>query len=1569
VPVYEDAVSSTHGRSRRQYRESEGHSQSKDHENEDSSSSTETSPVRPIDTHVTHLVEHVQGHIQQCIATTPSSHGLLIQIDLSEVSGSHLRSLDDDLEHEDMDEAEAVERLRKRFVKQIAKTWKSMPSEQRIGTLGMVLSLATVPAWLIGSVQSIADASIKQAKLSAAKAQILMGEAQRLQGAKSPAPSSPPATTAPKAKRQDIESAANTRKSSIGQDITINIRFDRRDRAGTLAKGVKVPASAASHVIFEFDDLIIKGGKAISELLHGGSPHVPKVPASPSLDRVASHISEVSQTASKAAAAAASKVPADHIPGRPIPKEDNKVVKKMLGYAGASYPLIYFPAAAITVYNARRKPETKADVSKYRRAEAFDDDGSTFLPRVSCVPVAKVDGMDDYVIPSGSLDVDAPVDDDRTDTYYAADHSEQPHLTKRDPQAGPAAVKVVSKVAHPLKLLGIGTMATGIGYIMHRINQKRELADDDLDETLVRRSSSAQSDDDIRMEKRYNGRIFFAGLLAGTALSKAGFGVPKLRPNIVEKEKRDVNEQNVLLKRGFNNSLMRVATDKVTIAVASMAGGYGLIKSGLGGKMKKLVMNPKILPADAPAAAQVAKRALADDDASDVPMQKRMGRGIVVALGLAGGVYAAQRTGRRGQEREDKQFEQQRSKVKPEYLTRRSLADVDDEDVVWIRRGGEQKLLRNALSMGDDLLRGAGKKIGSALHGEGQALRRTASRSRTLQRLESVGSTSSNRGRSLSRGPGPSGRRYSRSISRKPAPEPRVKYEEVHHFYHADEAGTAALKEAGKEGAVKGAKKASKGKAAAMVAGGAAAGAYTHHLYTKHVASKAAEPAQIEPTVADTALAPAPMAAPPAQDITAAPSSEAAGDVKPARRAFIEDEDGVNMQKREKNVFVQRNIHHHNLPNTASMLDTAETTLAKSKGLSVGKKVMLAFGGALIGVLVHSLYHNAKVTKAEKDAAASQAEAAAPVARRSLAVESDDATLQIRDGRSVMAKAIFGLFGATAVGATAYAYKHNNPGVRKQITLPKGALIPEGGGMRKRDTEVQRGATIARRGLLAKLSGVGKKLLGVMRAGNKKSTALAVGTGLTLSTAAAMVEPKPAEAKLPQKRSLDDLPRLQKRNPQAGRLMKLFEPVTKIWTNFGAKHGRLAQKGMIVAGLSVGAGATGMLRKRNDLQEDDGMDKRGLNEKQIGHMLDIGTLGVVGGGIIRGVYNMFKPKQKVSAVAKVPTLAQLGKRQLVYVGHARNFVLKKRSLHTDRSMKRRDGKIEGSNTLQKRTDTNASSSGEVTDLDKRSLGEGMLGVSSMVRRDPQPLIGFGAVKAAVHVVGKVGKLLKKRSPDDALEGSATIVKRSKLEIAASAGGLAMTALPLFSPVAKTIGKGFKAMGRGIGKVFHKRSLDAEPGEGDDVRMVQRSMTKFLSNASLATIGGSLLAPVLKSVFKKKKEKAPDPAAAPAKRSLGPRKRAEPEYKDYVHALQKETEEKLSKVEGTSKTIVKRAEPEKGSAAQSDPVVNTAPAAAPGPAEKSTGTFQHPAKVETHVHSGKGEITVATKITFNSETKA
>lgn len=1253
VPVFEDAIPSS---------TTNQDDQSTRNQNSYSTSSRQSSSSDWKKDRERRTANFILKEVKRCRDLLPNEIGFLVHIDYSKAFIPY--------QEDKVNPNDSI--IQKRVIGKMIKTWKSMPTDQRLQAVGSGAGLLALPAFLTGAAQAWDAEQIQKIKQKAAEAEVKKkgGKILTKQAATSAMPPPPPPSAFNHVKRDEIMILERM------QDYQSSSK-EQRGFPSTISKSmghVHLPSvrPTASHA----------AGKTVSQFTGHISGHA------------ASHAKSFRSTASSRPISTSQK-PSNSM------KEPNPTVARVLSWTGAMTSLMYIPAAYQAVHKAQYV--TDDDAHAYRRRR-LNDEGMTFdrsqideLPFVTCVPVSRKGS--DYIIPKGALHMQNAQNPSLFSSMTSMD-DEGSAFDRRGESA------TLNKAGKHAKMVGIAGMGIGLGWLMHQLNQKRDQDDKSAnpENMLTRRQISDSSDSEFweRGFKPGKGSVLTAAFFGGTALSAAGLGVPQLHATVTEDAKAgnvkgngqhlQKRDQVVFQRRQtIKHQLARAATDKVTMFLATTATAYGAVKTAAASALYNAVVNPNQKPN--PPKQHVrrnikftnleeqyeSEKTVSDDSEpcqdDDCQFERRSGRKTTLVAAALLGTFLGQRTGKAGQEKENKQYLEQIGQAP----TKQRRNDNNDDDLRFVKRAPGKNaevaetatssfkpyvgsgavavstlaaslagrktiktvstkeldkresvkaidiaptIFKRAPGKGGALGKAVSKLARSASKGKNSAIQHTVAESvsithvhlgnqgntphvihtggqhhspkhssgyssagsssstgsvRSKPRLQRQSSTASSSSSSPSNPPPRSHQQH-----RKPKHEPNEhvkefyrenpdvqmpsRVEEVHRIHHAPSEHHDAPAQQIK-------KKSSMGKKVVFGAGGAALGVLGHHQYTNAVDAQAQAAQQQAEQAPPTDPAPA-----------------------PAKRSIIEKRSPQGRRGRHGHggsgstsfkVVHQHVFDHH--------LEPAVHQMKKGGGKKGAIGALLL--GAVAGVVGHAMYHNSKANQTANqsqpvDAAAATTPpepapdsppkpdklappASAPKKRN---FDEENVRLERRDGKTggKLASALTGGLAGMAITAYGYAFTHDQPGTRKKHTVPVGTLPQNTDGATKaqrrsiNDDDLQREALATQIiksevlpdsnacGIMEEITNekrnVFAKYLNKMTPKQKVGTA--IGAGIALSTAAAMVDPGAKEATQPiVKRTLNDEGMLDKR-------------------------GRYGKKDIaIVSALAGVAGLTGMMKR------------------------------------------------------------------------------------------------------------------------------------------------------------------------------------------------------------------------------------------------------------------------------------------------------------------------------------------------------------------------------------------------------
>ncbi|PWN34415.1 uncharacterized protein FA14DRAFT_181037 [Meira miltonrushii] len=574
--------------------------------------------------HERRMANYILQEVNNCRTLLPSDSGFLVHIDYSK---TYLRP-----NQENTNEPRPSSMVQKRVLHKLVKTWKSMPTDQRLQAVGSLAGVLALPAFLTGAAQAWDAEQIQKIKQKAAEAEVAKhkgGKRKVVKESTSVMPPPPPSAFN-HVKRDEIMVLLDEVQDDGGE------RKEQRGLGGTISKSM-------------------------------GHVHLPTVrpSASHAASRAASHAGSHMSTAMSRPVSSAPKQ-ASAI------KDPNPTVARVLSWTGAMTSLMYIPAAYQAIHKAQYV--TDDDAHAYRRRGMDDEEEipSDQLPLVTCIPVARK-GLN-YVIPEGALNSQNVLSSFSSSTPIYED-------TVLGRRAESAALNKVGKHA---KLVGIAGMGVGLGWLMHQLNQRRDQIDMDSErENMLTRRDDPDMDETEDLERRWKpgkGSVLTAAMFAGTALSASGLGVPQLHATVTEdpkagnlKQRLQKRDQVVLQRRSLRHQLGRAATDKVTMFLATTATAYGAVKTGAASALYNAVVNPN-QKANPPqphvrrdedsidSLPDEDQPVLLDDDScseNDCQFERRSGRKTTIFAAALLGTFLGQRTGKSGQEKENKQYLEQ----------------------------------------------------------------------------------------------------------------------------------------------------------------------------------------------------------------------------------------------------------------------------------------------------------------------------------------------------------------------------------------------------------------------------------------------------------------------------------------------------------------------------------------------------------------------------------------------------------------------------------------------------------------------------------------------------------------------------------------------------------------------------------------------------------------------------------------------------------------------------------------------------------------------------------------------
>lgn len=624
--------------------------------------------------------EAIQGYlltrIEQCAAQTPDKYGMLIHIE--DRTGHDFQASD---EQQTQDRSADDERgfiAEKRFLSTIAKTWKNMPVEQRFQVIGTAAGVLAVPAYLSSSAQTVDEEQIRRIKQAVARKKVEQSE--RKSGPTPPKPStaSPPPPAKPTASTQPGPGnrTGNFKHTSTGnqasRDGQVHIQVDYDPARSHVRSTLFVPGSFESSRMYRRSPEPLRVPASTTRILNEGKD----------LTRAASFGSRVSSASSKVhhAPSSASGTASSHVAstasqvGEKQVKTPNATVSRVLTWTSLMTSLLYLPAATQVFLRTHSKDEQ--DLKKYRRRDHLE--GQSLMPIVTCIPIAHV-GSEDFIIPPGALAEDN-------------EQNQSPDEEMPFPKRGRESA-VLNSLGKNGKLVGLALLGGSMGFTMHQMSGKRD-EQADKSQTLIRRaygSSStvrmpkvtAASEEEDSLVKRFTfspgkGTVFFSSLLAGSAISRAGFGSPERHAVIEESKDKQAGKRSVsfehrpsqgdLVRRNVRQQLAKGLQDKVTMATAGLLTGLVGVKSGafdeLVRKLRhKSAQRPSTLPTNDPPSKRsligTESKETVEGDEEGSRLARRVGRWLGVAVALGSGALVAQRTGKVGQRNENKQYLQQ----------------------------------------------------------------------------------------------------------------------------------------------------------------------------------------------------------------------------------------------------------------------------------------------------------------------------------------------------------------------------------------------------------------------------------------------------------------------------------------------------------------------------------------------------------------------------------------------------------------------------------------------------------------------------------------------------------------------------------------------------------------------------------------------------------------------------------------------------------------------------------------------------------------------------------------------
>lgn len=419
------------------------------------------------------MANYILQEIKNCRSLLPSENGFLVHIDYS--TSSYMLSPVQETS------SNSNSLMQKRVLRKLVKTWKSMPTDQRLQAVGSLAGVLALPAFLTGAAQAWDAEQIQKIKQKAAEAEVAKHKGVKVKKEKDQSTTAmppPPPSAFNHVKRNEII-----------------IQYDRKEQRGlpgTISKSL-------GHVHLP------SGRSSMNRAASRGATHA------------GSHMSTGMSKSVSSATKQANTV-----------KEPNPTVARVLSWTGAMTSLMYIPAAYQAIHKAQYV--TDDDAHAYKRRAINNDEGMEFdlqLPTVTCIPIARK-GLN-YVIPEGALQSQNVLSSSFSSTMpFYQDTS----LNRRAESAA------LNKAGKHAKLVGIAGMGVGLGWLMHQLNQRRD--ENGTDENTLLRRDDSEMEGSEELERRWKpgkGSVLTSAIFAGTALSASGFGVPQLHATITEDPK------------------------------------------------------------------------------------------------------------------------------------------------------------------------------------------------------------------------------------------------------------------------------------------------------------------------------------------------------------------------------------------------------------------------------------------------------------------------------------------------------------------------------------------------------------------------------------------------------------------------------------------------------------------------------------------------------------------------------------------------------------------------------------------------------------------------------------------------------------------------------------------------------------------------------------------------------------------------------------------------------------------------------------------------------------------------
>lgn len=588
------------------------------------------------------MADYILQEVNNCRSLLPSENGFLVHIDYSK---TYMKP-----RQENTNQQQPNSEIQKRVLHKLVKTWKSMPTDQRLQAVGSLAGVLALPAFLTGAAQAWDAEQIQKIKQKAAEAEVAKHKGGKRKAVKesTSAMPPPPPSAFNHVKRDGIMVLLDEVQDDRGG------RKEQRGLGGTITKSM-------------------------------GHVHLPtfRPSAGHAASKTASHAgSHMSTSMSRTVSSAPKQVS--------TMKEPNPTVARVLSWTGAMTSLMYIPAAYQAIHKAQYVTDDDAHAYRRRGMDDGDEDAGQ-LPIVTCIPVARK-GLN-YVIPEGAL---------RSQNVLSSSLSSAMPIYEDTILGRRAESAALNKAGKHAKLVGIAGMGVGLGWLMHQLNQRRGQTEINQSERMLIRRDESEMDDSADLERRWKpgkGSVFTAAMFAGTALSASGLGVPQLHATVTEDPKAGTAKQR-LQKRGdqvvlqrrqtLKHQLGRLATDKVTMFLATTATAYGAVKTGAASALYNAIVSPHQKPNPPKQHVRRDEDSIdssTDDDQAillesetctenDCQLERRSGRKTTIFAAALLGTFLGQRTGKSGQEKENKQYLEQIGQGPP-----KQRRDVDSNDI------------------------------------------------------------------------------------------------------------------------------------------------------------------------------------------------------------------------------------------------------------------------------------------------------------------------------------------------------------------------------------------------------------------------------------------------------------------------------------------------------------------------------------------------------------------------------------------------------------------------------------------------------------------------------------------------------------------------------------------------------------------------------------------------------------------------------------------------------------------------------------------------------------------------